>query len=213
MESLNPSFEDYAAQMSGPEPPILHELNQETHEKASSPRMLSGHLQGRILSMLSHMVKPQRILDIGTYTGYSAICLAEGLQAEGTVHTIDKNEDLRGMAERYFQKAGYEKWIRCYTGNAVQIVEQLEGPFDLVFIDADKENYERYYELVFEKIPEGGFILADNVLWKGKVTVDPGEHDELTRAIHSYNQRIRDDHRVEKVILPVRDGLSIARKR
>jgi caffeoyl-CoA O-methyltransferase len=212
MESLNPLYEDYAQKHSSPEPDLLQELNRETYEKVSSPRMLSGHLQGRILSMLSKMIAPRTVLDIGTYTGYSAICLAEGLAANGVVHTIDKNEGLEEMARRYFERAGLSDRIRYHLGNAFDILKGWEKAFDLVFIDADKENYVNYFDELIDRIPLGGYILADNVLWKGKVTGEPDEHDELTKAIHAYNEKVKADDRVEQVILPVRDGLSIARK-
>ncbi len=213
MESLNPPIEDYAQAWSSPEPDILKELNQETHDKASKPRMLSGHLQGRILSMFAHMVRPKQVLDIGTYTGYSAICLAEGLKEGGVVRTVDKNDELQEIVERYIQKAGFTDRISYHLGNALELIDEWEGPFDLVFIDADKENYTYYYDRIFDRVPSGGYIIADNVLWKGKVLESKEEADKLTQAIHTYNEKIRADERVENVILPVRDGLSIARKR
>jgi predicted O-methyltransferase YrrM len=212
MESLNPLYEDYAQKHSSPEPELLRELNRETHEKASSPRMLSGHLQGRLLSMLSKMIAPKKVLDIGTYTGYSALCLVEGLSENGELHTIDKNEGLEEMARRYFERAGRSEQIHHHLGDALEILRRWSTSFDLVFIDADKENYVNYFDELIDRIPVGGYILADNVLWKGKVTEDPGEHHELTKAIHAYNEKVKADDRVEQVILPVRDGLSIARK-
>ena len=213
MESLNPELEEYARVHSDPEPELLQQLSKETSEKVAKPRMLSGHLQGRILSFFSKMLRPLKVLDVGTYTGYSAICFAEGLPRGGVVHTIDKNEDLEGMARRYFEKSGYADQIIYHQGDALELIGAIEGPLDLVFIDADKVNYLRYYEALIEKVPSGGLIMADNVLWKGKVTHDGAEHDELTKAIASYNHHLSEDDRVEKLILPVRDGLSLARKK
>lgn len=212
MESLNPEIEEYARLQSSPEPQVLQELNEETLEGVEKPQMLSGHLQGRILSMFSHMIRPSRVLDIGTYTGYSAICFSEGLAEGGVVHTVDRNEALREMAERYFQKAGLTDRIRYHNRDAMELLDELESPIDLVFIDADKENYVHYFDRVIDKVPRGGYILADNVLWKGKVLDDPSEDDKLTTAIRNYNEKVRDDERVEQLILPVRDGISVARK-
>ncbi|MFB6258417.1 MAG: O-methyltransferase [Flavobacteriales bacterium] len=212
MESLNPAIETYAQHLSSPEPEVLQELSRETQEKVEKPQMLSGHLQGRILSMLSHMIRPRQVLDIGTYTGYSAICLAEGLQVNGIVRTVDKNEELREMAERYFQRSGLSSHITYHSGNALELIDEWEAPFDLVFIDADKENYHRYYDQVFERVPSGGYIIADNVLWKRKVLESEQEKDAITQSLQAYNEKVRNDDRVENLILPVRDGLSIARK-
>ncbi len=213
MESLNPVIEEYARTHSDAEPEILQELSRETQEKVAKPQMLSGHLQGRILSLFSKLIAPRKVLDIGTYTGYSAICLAEGSKEDGIVHTIDKNEELEGMAKRYFEKAGLSERIRYHQGNALGSIENIEGPFDIVFIDADKENYLRYYEQVFDQVPSGGLIMADNVLWKGKVTESRSEQDKITQALCAYNEHVEKDERVEKLILPVRDGISLARKK
>lgn len=213
MESLNPSIESYAEAYSSSEPEWLQELNRETQEEVEKPQMLSGHLQGRVLSLLSHMIAPRQVLDIGTYTGYSALCLAEGLADGGIVHTIDKNETLEEIAQRYFKKSGYSDRIHYHQGNALEIIDELEGPFDLAFIDADKENYVNYYEKLIDRLPSGAYLLADNVLWKGKVTQEKEEQDHIAQAITAYNERIKADERVEQAILPMRDGLSIARKK
>jgi caffeoyl-CoA O-methyltransferase len=174
------------------------------------PRMLSGHLQGRILSMFSHMLKPKRILEIGTYTGYSAICLAEGLAEGGKLITIDVNEELEDTVRKYFDASGYAPRIDYRIGNAVTIIPQLQESFDLVFIDADKENYSRYYDLVIDNVNLNGIILADNVLWSGKVLHDKADKD--TRAILGFNEKVSNDKRVESVLLPVRDGIMMLRK-
>jgi predicted O-methyltransferase YrrM len=176
------------------------------------PRMLSGHLQGRFLKMISCMVNPSQILEVGTFTGYSSICLAEGLKDGGMVHTIDINEELTPMVLRYIKESGMENKIKTYTGNALNIIPVLNHTFDLVFIDADKENYSKYYELVINKVRRGGFIVADNVLWSGKVTDPAFRKDEETKAIMEYNDMITRDPRVENVLVPIRDGLMIARK-
>ena len=174
------------------------------------PRMVSGHLQGRFLSMVSHMIKPQNILEIGTYTGYSAICLAEGMQPNGKLVTIDVNEELEKRVRGYFREGGLENKIDYLLGDAATIIPALNSTFDLVFIDADKENYAKYYELVFDKVPMGGYILADNVLWSGKVVREKIDKD--TRAIKSFNEKIQSDSRVENMLLPLRDGISLVRK-
>jgi caffeoyl-CoA O-methyltransferase len=176
------------------------------------PRMLSGHLQGQLLRMLSLMIRPQRILEIGTYTGYSAICLSAGLQQGGTLDTIDVNDELAPMATRYFRHAGVDDRITLHTGNALEILPGLSGLFDIVFIDADKINYSQYYDLVFPKLRPGGYLIADNVLWSGKVTGRPEKMDADTRALHRFNEMVRNDPRVFHVLLPVRDGLMVARK-
>ncbi len=176
------------------------------------PRMLSGHMQGRILSMLSKMVRPERILEIGTYTGYSAICLCEGLSDGGILHTIDINEELASMVRRYFREANLEDKIKYHTGNAVNILPQINEIFDLVFIDADKENYSLYFDLVFDKVKKGGYIIADNVLWSGKVTEPEPAMDKDTRALAAYCRKLQHDKRLENILLPVRDGLMISRK-
>jgi caffeoyl-CoA O-methyltransferase len=212
MDFLDPAITGYAERHTSHEPPVLRELNRETHAKVLMPRMLSGHLQGRLLSMISHMIRPFRILEIGTYTGYSAICFAEGLAPGGEVHTIDINDELRTITEKYISLAGMKDQITTFYGNALDIIPELTDLYDLIFIDADKENYTRYYELVFAKTKPGGIILADNVLWSGKV-LGQTKMDKDTRALAEFNDTIRGDDRIEKVMLPVRDGLLVIRKK
>ncbi|MCK6616689.1 MAG: O-methyltransferase [Cyclobacteriaceae bacterium] len=210
MEIINPYISRYAEEHTSPENPLLKKINRDTHAQVLMPRMLSGHLQGRLLAMISHMVKPKAILEVGTYTGYSAICLAEGLREGGTLVTIDNNEELEERVRSYFRQAGLEQIIDYRIGNALEIIPTLAGPFDLVFIDADKENYIRYYDLVVNIVPLGGYILADNVLWSGKVLDTKPDKD--TKAIQDFNRKIQNDERVENVLLPVRDGIMIVRK-
>jgi predicted O-methyltransferase YrrM len=212
VQLLSKSLNDYAEKFSTPETQVLAKLNRETNVKVEMPVMLSGHLQGEILRMISCMVKPKRILEVGTYTGYSAICLASGLAEEGHLHTIDINEELEDMAFRYFCAAGLDKKITQHIGKAAEIIPTLEEKFDLVFIDADKQNYHLYYDLVFDKMPVGGFILADNVLYDGEVILPGEEQSKNARAIHAFNEKVRKDNRVEHVLLPVRDGIMIVRK-
>lgn len=202
----------YAENLTTPETGTLAALNRETHIKVELPVMLSGHLQGAVLQMLSHMIRPEKILEIGTYTGYSAICLAQGLTNTGHLHTIDINEELQDMCFRYFCSAGLEKKITQHIGNAADIIPALNETFDLVFIDADKQNYHLYYDLVFDKVPVGGFILADNVLYGGEVVLQVEEQSRNGQAIHEFNKKVQSDTRVEKVLLPVRDGIMIMRK-
>jgi caffeoyl-CoA O-methyltransferase len=205
-------IDQYAEDFTTPESEILAGLNRETNLKVDMPVMLSGHLQGGVLTMLSHMVRPRRVLELGTYTGYSAICLAQGLTDDGLLHTIDINEELEDMCFRYFCSAGLEKKIIQHIGKAAEIIDGLDETFDLVFIDADKQNYHVYYDMVFDKVPVGGFILADNVLYDGEVTLPQAEQSKNARAIHAFNEKIRSDKRVEHVLLPVRDGIMIVRK-
>ncbi len=212
MDFLDKQLEDYIAEHTAGEPPLLQKLNRETHAKVNLPRMLSGHVQGRILSMLSHMIRPAAILEIGTYTGYSAICLAEGLQGKGTITTIDINEELEDMARRYFAEAGLTDSINYLIGDAMEVIPALNAGFDLVFIDADKRNYLAYYQLVLPKVNVGGFIFVDNVLWSGKVA-DAAAMDKDTTAIKHFNDEVLADERVETVLLPIRDGLTILRKK
>src|SRR5688572_5643721 len=183
----------YSEAHTSPESSVLKELNRETNAKVLMPRMLSGHLQGRLLSMFSRMVQPRRILEIGTYTGYSAICLCEGLVSGGMLHTIDINEELRSMAVSYFKKAGLGEKIKLHTGNAMKIIRALNEKWDLVFIDADKKNYAGYYDMVLPDMRAGGFILADNVLWSGKVLEQTEEMDSDTKAIAEFNQKVQED--------------------
>ena len=210
MEIINEDLLHYSEQHTTPESPLLQKINRDTHAKVLMPRMLSGHLQGRVLSMISKLFRPKSILEIGTYTGYSAICLAEGLASDGTLITIDKNEELEGRVREYFEEAGLTSRIQYRIGDATRIVSELTGPFDLVFIDADKENYSRYYDMVIDKVREGGIILADNVLWSGKVL--QAKQDKDTRAIVDFNNKIQMDTRVENVLLPIRDGILMIRK-
>ena len=211
MDFIDKALSDYAEKHSSPESSVLQELNRETFANVLMPRMLSGHLQGRLLSMFSRMIQPKQILEIGTYTGYSAICMAEGLSDGGTLHTIDVNDELASLVKNYIAKAGMEKKIKPYIGDAANIIPAIQGPFDLVFIDADKINYSLYYELTFDKVRKGGFIIADNVLWSGKV-LDPLKADKDTRALIAFNKKIQQDNRVEKVMAPIRDGLLIIQK-
>jgi caffeoyl-CoA O-methyltransferase len=210
MEIIHPLINKYAEAHTTDENEILKQVNRDTHAHVLMPRMLSGHLQGRVLSMLSNMIKPKVILEIGTYTGYSAICLAEGLAPGGKLITLDINEELEATVRNNFSKAGIESLIDYRIGNALQIIPTLEETFDLVFIDADKENYGRYYDLVINRVPLGGYILADNVLWSGKVLDEKPDKD--TRAILEFNRNVHLDKRVENVLLPIRDGIMIMRK-
>ena len=213
MDFLPKEIEEYVIRLTEKEPEILHELNHETWERVLTPRMLSGHIQGRILSMLSHMANPKNILEIGTYTGYSAICLAEGLQTGGNLHTIDINEELEPMVTKYIEKSNLKDVITTHIGNALEIIPTLSKKFDIVFIDADKTNYSNYYDLVFEKVNKGGYIIADNVLWNGKI-IDAKENlDDDTLALINYSEKVNNDERVQNVLFPVRDGLMIARKK
>jgi caffeoyl-CoA O-methyltransferase len=210
MDIINPDIQQYAERHTTDEAPVLRELNRFTHANVLMPRMLSGHLQGRLLSMISHMIGPKAILEIGTYTGYSALCLAEGLAEGGRLITIDINEELEHHVKNYFAKAGYQDRIELMIGDAHQIVPMLNTKFDLVFIDADKESYGRYFDLVIDRLNLNGFILADNVLWSGKV-VKPNS-DKDTRAIDEFNKKVQADPRVENVLLPVRDGIMLIRR-
>ena len=209
---ISKALNDYAEKYTTPEQPALAALNRETHIKVDLPVMLSGHLQGGLLKMLSSMIQPRRILEVGTYTGYSAICMAQGLPDDGHLHTIDINEELEDMCFHYFCKAGVEKKITQHIGKAAEIIPGLDEIFDLVFIDADKQNYHLYYDLVFDKVPVGGYILADNVLYDGEVELPQAEQGKNAKAIHAFNEKIKNDHRIEHVLLPVRDGIMIMRK-
>ncbi|SMO39562.1 O-methyltransferase [Solitalea koreensis] len=211
MDIINKKIDKYVDEHSDAEPEVLKQLNRETHLKVLMPRMLSGHYQGRVLSMLSKMINPKRILEIGTYTGYSAICLAEGLQEEGELTTIDINAELESMARTYFEKAGLANQINYIIGNAAEIIPTLNQTFDLVFIDADKKNNATYYDMVFDKVRTGGYIITDNVLWSGKVVDEKADKDTL--LIQNFNTKIQHDERVENVLLPIRDGLLIVRKK
>jgi len=212
MEFLDEAIEAYVERYTSEESKVLKELNRETYSRVLIPRMLAGHLQGRVISMFSHMINPRQVLEIGTYTGYSALCWAEGLQDEGQVHTIDVNEELEEMAARYINKAGQTSSVVTYLGNAVDIIPSIDQTFDVVYIDADKENYSNYYDLVIDKVRTGGYIIADNVLWSGKVVEVEESQDEDTQALVSYCEKIQSDSRVINVLFPVRDGLLVARK-
>lgn len=209
MEFIDPALQQYAEQSTSHESELLKKIERETHLSVLKPRMLSGHLQGRFLSIISKMIKPKVILEIGTYTGYATLCLAEGLANEGKLITLDINEELEERVRGYFKQSEIEG-IEYIIGNAIQIIPQLNHRFDLVFIDADKENYANYFDLVIDKVNTGGFILADNVLWSGKVLNEKPDKD--TRAILQFNKKIQDDPRVENVLLPIRDGITVIRK-
>jgi len=211
MSFLPENIDQYASEHSQKEPELLLELFKETWQKALVPRMISGHFQGRVLSMISKLVAPKTILEIGTYTGYSALCLAEGLQKGGTLHTIDHNEELFNFQRKYFDRSAYKDQIKQYIGEALDVIVDIKGPFDLVFIDADKANYVNYFKAVIDNMNSGGVILSDNVLWSGKVTEKPNPKDEDTIALIAYNKLINEDPRMETVLLPIRDGLTISR--
>lgn len=203
---------NYSLSKSSKEPKILNDLNRETHLKILNPRMLSGHYQGRILSLISKIIKPKTVLEIGTYTGYSTICLSEGLDKNGSIHTIDHNEELLVIQNKYFKKAGISEKVKQYTGDAIKIIKKLNLDFDLVFIDADKENYPLYFDSIIEKVKPGGVIIADNILWSGKILEKVEEEDYATKSIIEFNDKVKNDDRVETIILPIRDGLSLIRK-
>lgn len=210
MDFLPQDLEKYVEDHTSSESELLKKITRDTHAKVLMPRMLSGHVQGRFLSMISHSMTPKNILEVGTFTGYSAICLAEGLHRDGKLVTIDVNEELESRVRNYFEEAGLNHKIDYRIGNAAQIIPSLNLVFDLVFIDADKENYSKYYDLVFDKVRSGGLILADNVLWNGKVTKPKPDKD--TRALLEFNQKVKDDPRVENLLLPLRDGIMMIRK-
>lgn len=209
---LPKALNDYAERFTSREDDTLAALNRETYVKVAMPVMLSGHLQGAFLTMVSHLAKPKKILEIGTYTGYSAICLAKGLGDNGCLHTIDINEELQDFCFAYFCKAGFQNKIKQHIGLAADIIPALDEQFDLVFIDADKQNYGLYYDLVFDKVPLGGFLLADNVLYDGEVVLGISEQSKNAKAIHAFNEKVKNDNRVEQVLLPVRDGIMLIRK-
>jgi predicted O-methyltransferase YrrM len=211
MHFLPEKIDNYIIKHSQQEPQILKELGRETWQKVLNPRMLSGSFQGRVLSMVSKLVSPKNILEIGTYTGYSALCLAEGLQKKGKIFTIDKNEELQTLQNKYFVKSGYRNQIKQFIGNALDIIPNIPERFDLVFIDADKSNYINYFHLVIDKMNPGGIILSDNVLWSGKVVETLDSKDNDTKILLEYNKLLNEDHRIETVLLPIRDGLTISR--
>jgi len=211
MHFISQELEDYIEQHSEKEPASLAALNKETYQKILLPRMLSGHFQGRVLSMLSKLIRPVNILEIGTYTGYSALCLCEGMQEGGQLHTIDIKEELVDFQRKHFDKSPWGKQITQHLGEAIDIIPILELKFDLVFIDADKENYLNYFELILPKMNKGGIILSDNVLWSGKVLEPLQPNDLSTKIIMEYNELLKNDPRVESVLLPIRDGLTVSR--
>jgi caffeoyl-CoA O-methyltransferase len=212
MNLLPELLEKYIENHTKSEPETLKKLNRETHAHVLMPQMLSGHVQGRFLKMLTSMIQPKNVLEIGTFTGYSAISIAEGLPEGGTIHTIDINEELHSMVAKYVKESGSEKKVKTYVGNALKIIPEMNITFDMVFIDADKKNYSNYYNLVFDKVRKGGYIIADNVLWSGKVVETKPKMDEDTRSIMEYNDTVMNDTRVENVLVPIRDGLMIAKK-
>lgn len=206
-------LDDYVVQHTENEPELLRELSRETFQKMLQPRMLSGHFQGRILSFLSKLIRPKKILELGTFTGYSALCLAEGLDKDGELHTIDKNEELVSFQKRYFNRSIHGSKIHQHTGCALEIIKKLNYEFDLIFIDADKSNYVNYFNLLADKIKRGGVLISDNVLWSGKV-IEPLENSDLsTKVLIEYNKLLKEDPRFETILLPIRDGLTLSIKR
>lgn len=214
MEFLDPKLAIYAEEHTSKETDLLVNLNRDTHANVLAPRMLSGHLQGRVLSMLSKMIQPTNILEIGTYTGYSALCLAEGLKEGGMLHTIDINEELETRIRKFLDQSEYKNMIELHLGDALEIIPTLKPSFDLVFIDADKENYLNYYNLLIDLLPSGAVIIADNVLWSGKV-IDKSQlsKDHETQCLDAFNKAVHADNRVENVLMPIRDGLMVIRKK
>lgn len=211
MHFISEALEEYVAQHSENEPELLARLNRETHQKILQPRMLSGHFQGRVLSMFSKLIRPQHILEIGTYTGYAALCLAEGLPENGTLDTIDNNEELVDFQKKYFDQSPWANQIQQHLGNALEIIPKLNKKFDLVFIDADKENYINYFNMIVPMMNKSGVILSDNVLWSGKVLEEVKANDKSTKVLLEYNELLKNDPRVETVLLPIRDGLTMSR--
>lgn len=211
MDFISKKLIEYISENSSKEPEILAKLNKETYQKVLQPRMLSGHIQGRFLSMISKIKSPSCILEIGTYTGYGTLCLAEGLSNGGKIFTIDRNEELLKIQNKYFEMSGKRDKIIQLTGNAKDILENLDETYDIVFIDADKENYIEYFNLVSERLNNNGIIISDNVLWSGKVLNSPSKNDEETNILIEFNKTLNEDERFETIILPIRDGLSISR--
>ena len=211
MHFIPDNLDDYVLNNSQPEPELLQELNRETWQKVLAPRMLSGHFQGRVLSILSKLIQPKNILEIGTYTGYSALCLAEGMQTDGRLHTIDTNEELYDLQRKYFDKSEYGDQIVQHIGNALDVIPNLDFVFDLVFIDADKKNYPNYLNIIIPKLKKGSVILSDNVLWSGKVLEAISKDDKETKALVNYNKLLKEHPKLETVLLPIRDGLTISR--
>jgi len=211
MHFLSDELDDYVTQHSQDEPELLAQLNRETHQKILQPRMLSGHFQGRVLSMLSKIIQPKNVLEVGTYTGYATLCMAEGLAENGTIDTIDVNEELVDFQRKYFDRSQWSKQITQHLGSALDIIPTLNKKYDLVFIDADKDNYINYFHLIVPIMNKGGIILSDNVLWSGKVLEEVKPNDKTTKLIIEYNELLKNDPRVETVLLPIRDGLTVSR--
>lgn len=211
MHFISQELEDYVSNHSQKEPDLLEALNRETHQKILQPRMLSGHFQGRVLSMLSKLIRPVNILEIGTYTGYATLCLCEGMQKSGTIDTIDINEELMDFQKKYFDLSDWKDQIVQHLGDATLIIPNLDKKYDLVFVDADKDNYLNYFEIILPKMNKGGIILSDNVLWSGKVLDTPNPKDLSTNVLQEYNKKLKEDPRVETVLLPIRDGLTVSR--
>ena len=213
MYFLPEPLDNYVVSHSEQEPELLQQLTRETYQKILQPIMLSGPYQGRVLSMISKLVNPKSVLELGTFTGYATLCLAEGVQKNGVIHTIDINEELHDFQRKYFDKSDYGPQIIQHTGSALDIIPELDMMFDLVFIDADKPNYSNYFHLIIDKLNPGGIILSDNVLWHGKVVEPLNEKDTSTKAVLDYNNLLKEDHRIETVLLPIRDGLTISRRK
>lgn len=212
MHFLPEDLDDYVVAHTEAEPNLLQQLTRETYQKILQPIMLSGSYQGRVLSMISKLKQPKAILELGTFTGYATLCLAEGLQKDGEIHTIDINEELEDFQRKYFDKSGYGHQIFQHLGDALEILPKLEKTFDLIFIDADKPNYVNYFHLIIDKLNVGGIILSDNVLWHGKVVKPLDPKDVSTKSVLDYNTLLKNDPRIETVLLPIRDGLTISRR-
>lgn len=210
MDFIDKNIENYSLDFTEKESDLLKSLNRETYANVLNPRMLSGHLQGRFLAFLSNMIKPLNILEIGTYTGYSALCLSEGLKEGGHLHTVDINDEYTAIAKKYFLKSKWKNNIKQHIGNALNILPNIDSSFQLAFIDADKENYIKYFKLLFKKIDVGGYIIADNVLWSGKVLNNNQDSD--TKALHDYNKYVNNLENVRSILIPIRDGLMITQK-
>lgn len=212
MEFISNTLYDYVVAHSQEEPPLLADLSRQTHLKVLQPRMLSGPLQGRILSILAKLLQPKKILEVGTFTGYATLCLAEGLDSDGQIDTLDKNEELVDFQRSFFDRSPWGKQIHQYCGDAIEIIPTLEGEYDLVFLDADKKNYLNYLELLLPKIKKGGLLLSDNVLWSGKVLEETQKNDRDTAVLKEFNQKLAQHSQLETVLLPLRDGLTLSRK-
>jgi len=213
MYFLPEALDKYIVDHSEDEPQLLQELTRETYQKVLQPIMLSGPYQGRVLSILSKLISPKSILELGTFTGYSTLCLAEGLDKNGIIHTIDINEELEDFQRKYFKKSGFGDQIEQHIGNAIDIIPNIKEEFDLIFIDADKPNYSNYFHLVIDKLKSGGILLSDNVLWHGKVVEKLNPKDISTKSVLEYNNLLKNDNRIETIVLPIRDGLTISRKK